>query len=262
VQNVKTISTPSGLVGYMLFNDHNYPSEAMLVNGITQLKAAGVQDLVLDLRYNGGGLLDVAAELAYMVAGPQTAGKTFEKLSFNDKNPFKLSDADTITPFYSSAVGFSATKGEALPYLGLNRAYVLTSSGTCSASEAIINGLRGAGIEVILLGGTTCGKPYGFLPQDNCGTTYFAIQFKGVNNLGYGDYSDGLAPTCHVADDFSRQLGDPLEGQLAAALSYRSTGTCVAATGVATKDFARATGRGLALSIPANPARQNRILRR
>ena len=57
-----------------------------------------------------------------------------------------------------------------------------------------MNGLRGVGVEVIQIGSTTCGKPYGFYPTDNCGTTYFTIQFKGVNDAGFGDYSDGFSP--------------------------------------------------------------------
>lgn len=259
VQNVKTLTTATGLVGYMLFNDHNYPSEALLINGVNQLKTAGIQDLVLDLRYNGGGLLDVAAELAYMIAGPQTTGKTFEKLAFNDKNPFKLTDADTVTPFYSTALGFSASAGQVLPSLGLSRVFVLTSSSTCSASESIVNGLRGAGIAVHLIGDTTCGKPYGFLPQDNCGTTFFAIQFKGVNHLGYGDYSDGMSPTCRAADDYTRQLGDPAEGQLAAALAYRATGVCPAFAASSTKDTLRSGTGKFAISVPVNPVQSNRI---
>ncbi|MBI3285101.1 MAG: PDZ domain-containing protein [Burkholderiales bacterium] len=226
VQNTTTIDTPSGKVGYLTFNDHNAVSEAKLIDSITQLKTAGISDLVLDLRYNGGGLLYVASELAYMIAGPeQTTGKTFEQTQFNDK--FK---PDAPTPFLSTAYGFSAQKGQALPYLGLKKVTILTSSGTCSASEAIINGLQGVDVEVNLIGGQTCGKPYGFYPTPNCGTTYFAIQFKGVNNKGFGDYADGIPATCNVADDFTHALGDKNEGQLAAALSYRNTKTCPAAT--------------------------------
>jgi carboxyl-terminal processing protease len=226
VQNVKTISTSSGTVGYLSFHEHNANSEKDLVNAITQLKTAGVTDLVLDVRYNGGGLLYIASELAYMIAGPTaTAGKVFEQAQFNDKiRP------DPATPFFATAIGFSTTqgvpKGSALPYLGLKRVSLLTSAGTCSASEAIINGLQGIDIEVNLIGGQTCGKPYGFYPTPNCGTTYFAIQFKGVNNKGFGDYADGIAATCNVADDFTRALGDPAEGQLAAALSYRESKIC------------------------------------
>ena len=88
VQNVSTIATTNGLVGYMLFNDHLATSEAALVVAFTTLQAAGVRDLVLDIRYNGGGYLDIASEVAYMIAGPgPTTGKGFEKTVFNDKYP-------------------------------------------------------------------------------------------------------------------------------------------------------------------------------
>lgn len=226
VQNTKTIDTPTGKVGYLTFNSHDSISELQLVNSINQLKTAGVSDLVLDLRYNGGGLLYVASELAYMIAGPgNTNGKIFEHSQFNDKQP-----TEAPTPFFSTAYGFSAPRGMALPYLGLKKVSILTSAGTCSASEAIINSLQGIDVEVNLIGAQTCGKPYGFYPTPNCGTTYFAIQFKGVNNKGFGDYADGIPATCNVADDFTHALGDPAEGQLAAALSYRTTRICPAAS--------------------------------
>ncbi len=110
-----TINTPVGKVGYLLFNSHNAPAEAKLVTAINSLKAAGIQDLVLDLRYNGGGYLDIANELAYMIAGPtQTAGKTFESIQFNSKHP--VTDPVTGTPitpdrFLTTTQGFSAAVG-------------------------------------------------------------------------------------------------------------------------------------------------------
>ncbi|MGH8165788.1 MAG: S41 family peptidase, partial [Woeseiaceae bacterium] len=80
VQEVKVIPTPSGAVGYMLFNDHIATAEDFLVDAVEQLDAAGVVDLVLDIRYNGGGFLDIASELAYMIAGAgATTGQTFER---------------------------------------------------------------------------------------------------------------------------------------------------------------------------------------
>ena len=177
VQNVKTLPAPNQNVGYMQFNDHFATSEAELVTAINQIKASGITELMLDLRYNGGGLLHVASELAYMIAGPgPTTGTTFEQEIFNDKNPFGLSTAQASTPFFSTAQGFSLASGTALPSLNLSRVFVLVGAGTCSASEAIVNGLRGVGVQVNLIGATTCGKPYGFFPQDNCGTTYFSIQ--------------------------------------------------------------------------------------
>ena len=112
--------------------------------------------------------------------------------------------------------------------MNLGRVYVLSSPGTCSASEAIVNGLRGVDVEVVLVGGTTCGKPYGFTAKDNCGISYFPIEFQGVNDKGFGDYADGFGPTttCTVAGDFSKALGDSSEGMLAAALNHRVTGSC------------------------------------
>ena len=215
---------------------------------------------MLDIRYNGGGLLDIAGQLAFMIASPAaTTGTVFERLQFNNKNPFGLTEAQTTTPFHSTSLGFSTRAGQALPQLGLSRVTVLTGAGTCSASESIINGLRGVNVQVTQIGATTCGKPYGFIPQDNCGTTYFAIQFKGVNNQNFGDYADGLAPTCTVPDDFSKPLGDPAEGQLAAALSFRSSGICPPVTMAAMKN-GLLPGIGEALTDSKSPARTSRFL--
>ena len=231
VQNERIIDTPTGKVGYLTFNTHNNVAERQLIETMRRFQAAGISDLVLDVRYNGGGYLDVASELAYMIAGPQrTAGKTFEQVLFNDKTK-----PEAPVPFHTQSQGFAAAisipKGTPLPVLGLKRVTLLTTGNTCSASEAIINGLRGIDVEVNLIGGTTCGKPYGFYPEPNCGTTYFAVQFQGVNAKGFGDFADGMAPTCSVADDYQHQLGDAAEGMLAAALRYRSSGSCAPATG-------------------------------
>ncbi|MDM0014349.1 S41 family peptidase [Variovorax sp. J22P168] len=261
VQNVKTIASASGPVGYLLFNDHMANAEAPLVAAIQQLKAAAVVDLVIDMRYNGGGLLDIASELAFMVAAPAaTGGTTFERLQFNARNPFGLTPAQTTLPFHATSRGFSVPAGQPLPQLGLSRVTVLAGPDTCSASESVINGLRGVGVAVNLVGGTTCGKPYGFFPQDNCGTTYFAIQFQGVNQQGFGDYGDGFAPTCAVADDFGHALGDPAEARLAAALAYRNTGSCPAAPAAkASAALVKAEAEGVPYLV-RSPLRENRIV--
>ena len=260
VNTVATLNTGTGKVGYILFNDHNYPAEGELATAIRQLKNAGISDLVLDLRYNGGGLLYIASQLAYMIAGPQSSGKIFEKLTFSDKRSAETNDPNNTFPFIDTTSGQQGTGtsvGTLLPSLGFNRVYVLTSGSTASASEAIINSLQGIGITVIRIGTTTYGKPYGFRPMDNCGDTYFSVEFKGTNNVGYGDYDDGFAPTCTVADDFNHALGDPAEARLAAALAYRATGSCPAGS---------AAGSVLEKSLVAEPTlfhtpvRDNRIL--
>ena len=245
VQGTQVFDMPSGgRVGYMLFTAFRGPAEADLVDAINTLNAGeGITDLVLDLRYNGGGSYGLAAELGYMIAGSEnTAGAFFGLTQFNDKYP----STDPVTgqplaptPFQSTALGiYALPAGQPLPTLGLSRVYVLTGFGTASASEVLINGLRGAGIEVIQIGSTTNGKPYGFYPQDNCGTLYFTIQLRTVNNLNYGDFTDGFMPSgvdngedqilgCAVADDFSQQLGDPAEDRLEVALAYIEGQACI-----------------------------------
>ena len=243
VQHVGTQTSPAGAtVGYMLFNDHIRTAGAALIEAVRTFDSVdgGIEDLIVDMRYNGGGFLYISSELAYMIAGQAaTVGQVYERLEFNDKHP----ETNPVTgrplspiPFYSSTE--TASGVQRLPALNLRRVLILTGPNTCSASESMINGLRGIDIEVILIGDPTCGKPYGFYPTPNCGTTYFTIQFRGVNAKGYGDYGDGFVPTpgatgdeaqvpgCRVADDLTRALGDPSEGRLAAALAYRDTGTC------------------------------------
>jgi len=228
VQHARVIDTPNGKVGYLMFRDHNGVAESQLVRTMAGFRDARVSDLVLDMRYNGGGLLSIASELAYMVAGPAaTGGKVFEQSRYNDKTK-----PQPPQMFATTAIGYAAPEpvksGSPLPYLGLKRVTILTTQNTCSASESVINSLRGVDVEVSLIGGTTCGKPYAFSPAPNCGTTYFAIQFQGVNNKGWGDYADGFQPTCEAADDLSRELGDARESLLATALNYRADGVCPA----------------------------------
>jgi carboxyl-terminal processing protease len=235
VQNVRTIDTATGPVGYMLFNTFNFPSEGQLIAGFNQLAEASVRDLVLDMRYNGGGLVYISSELAYMVAGATaTRGKLYSKLSFSDKRVADNNNPNNSVPFYNGASGIAntgTTAGTPLPSLNLPRVFVLTSGSTASASEEFINGLEGIGVQVIRIGGTTRGKPYGFVPRDNCGTTYFSIEFKSTNQKGFGDYADGFPSTCQVSDDFTNQLGDPVEARLAGALNYRLTGVCPTPSG-------------------------------
>jgi len=284
VQNVQVIPTATGEIGYITFNDHIATAEQALIDAVNALNAhnngAGIDDLVLDLRYNGGGYLAIASEIAYMIAGPApTAGQPFETLVFNDKHPVTnpvTGQALQPTPFYEQAYGapFNGTAGEPLPTLNLPRVFVLTGGGTCSASESIINGLRGVGVEVIQVGSTTCGKPYGFYATDNCGTTYFTIQFRGENAAGFGDYSDGFSPAntqgvagvalsgCSVGDDFTKQLGDATENRLAAALNYRDTQTCPAASGLTAGALGKPAQpqRTTDAVVPKSPWHSNRIL--
>ena len=283
VPNVRTIDIGSGeLVGYLLFNDHIATAESALIDAINTLDAANITDLVLDIRYNGGGYLAIASQLAYMIAGnTPTAGQVFERIAFNDKHPTTnpvTGQALTPMPFFSTTLNFSEPPGNALPTLGLERVYVLTGSNTCSASEAIMNGLRGVDVDVYQIGSTTCGKPYGFYDRDNCGTTYFSIQFKGDNAKGFGDYADGFTPNnatsgiigepipgCQVADDLENALGDENEARLAAALAFRASNnqSCPTPSGFApgTQLKPGEAFSGMDGVMHKSPFHQNRIMR-
>ncbi len=269
VQHLTVLPTDSGPVGYLLFNDFIATAERELVDAFEWLSKRDITDLVLDLRYNGGGYLHIASQLGFMIAGPAAAGgRVFEDLQFNDKHPdFDPVTGEPLRPvlFQGTTIGLSLPPGAALPSLNLERVFVLAGPNTCSASESVINGLRGIDVDVILIGDTTCGKPYGFYATDNCGTTYFTVQFRGLNAKGFGDFADGFSPAnisgvggarvpgCVVADDFNHAFADPREGRLQAALSYRANGTCPASPGGVARVFAF-KGQSAAPDIGLKPA--------
>jgi len=268
------ITTSNGKkVGYLLFNDHLLTAEQGLIGAFSAFTNPPIDELVLDLRYNGGGYLYIASQVAYMIASHQinspTVGRVFERTVFNDKRGAENSDTFFFdTSCFPDPRSFNCTNVQPLPQLGLSRVYVLTSGDTCSASEAIINGLRGVGIDVIQIGTTTCGKPYGFFGQSNCGITYFPIEFQGVNAAGFGDYADGFQPDpvgsttsnrikgCTSSDDLGDPLGSPNEAQLATALYHVTNGACPPAPLAREAPLSASAGRTVGGLLKA-PARSN-----
>jgi carboxyl-terminal processing protease len=203
-------------VGYLAYHQFVGYSSANLNLEFYRFAAVGIGELVLDLRYNGGGSVATSRDLASMIGGARTAGRLYAYLRFNDKQ----AGSTQSVRFKSASTSFGLPLPEGLP-----RVVVITSGGTASASEMIVNGLRPF-LDVVLVGDTTYGKPYGFVPRDNCGITYNAVQFESLNSQGVGGYTAGFAPTCAVPDDLDHQLGDPSEGRLRAALDYLVTGRC------------------------------------
>lgn len=244
VNTTKVITADNGdKVGYVHMTTFSpFTTEEAIITAMTEMQDAGINDLVLDLRYNGGGLLDIAGQTAYMIAGAnQTTDKVFDKIVFNDKHPtINPVTGETLTPipFHRNSLGFSVDAGQALPSVNLGRVFILSTDNTCSASESVINGLRGIDVEVILIGGRTCGKPYGFYSTDNCGVTYSTIQLSAANDKDFGEYADGFLPDnsseafgvkikgCELGDDFTKPLGDETETLLSAALFYQQNGSC------------------------------------
>jgi hypothetical protein len=215
VTNPSVVTTAGGRkVGYLSVKDMVSQAQQPADAAFAQFKAAGVQDVVIDLRYNGGGLVAAAAGLAsYVNFG--NANKTYASLLFNDRH---TSSNQTFTfKNYANAAG-------------LSRVYVLTGQRTCSASEQLINGLRPF-VNVVTIGDTTCGKPVGFQPQDDgCGSTYSVVNFESVNASNEGRYFNGFDATCPVADDFTTPLGSVTEPLLATALAHADSGACPTAS--------------------------------
>lgn len=231
ITKTSVIDQGGNKVGYIQFNSFIEKAQDEWVTVINNMKTAGVNDLVVDMRYNGGGLVSIASMVGYMIGGSNVSNKTFIQYVANDQYA-----ADTPVKFTTSGL-YGVNQNAALPTLNFNRVYVLSTEGTCSASELVVNSLRGAGVNVFLVGDTTCGKPYGFTPEDNCGTTYYTIQFKGVNAKNYGDYVDGFTPSatdngsekvkgCFVSDNLNYELGDASEPLLSKALTLIQTGGC------------------------------------
>jgi C-terminal processing protease CtpA/Prc len=197
-------------VGYLFFRNFVQPSYAALDDAFAELAAARVDELVVDLRYNGGGLVDVAQHMASYIGGVRTVGQVFAEFFHNDRNAFR----NHILRFESKPVR-----------LTLDRLIVVTTKASASASELVINALRPF-MPVVVIGGTTYGKPVGQYGITFCDKLLAPVSFALRNADGHGDFFDGFAPDCAAPDDADRQLGDPEEGSLKEALTFAVTGAC------------------------------------
>jgi carboxyl-terminal processing protease len=202
-------------VGYLAYHQFVQYSAWDLALATSRMAAQGVGELVIDLRYNGGGAVTTSRDFASMVSGSKTDGQVFAQLRFNGRHP----EQDQDMPFMTAQERYTP------PIEGLSRVFVITSGGTASASELLINGLRPF-MRVVLIGDRTYGKPYGFVPRADCGTTYNAVNFESFNGVGDGGYASGIPADCSVADDLDHELGDPQERRLKEALGYIATGQC------------------------------------
>jgi carboxyl-terminal processing protease len=170
--------------------------------------AEGVQDVVVDLRYNGGGYVTVAETLANYLAPSAANGGVMMTQKFN-KNYTSYNTTD-----------YFRKKGP----LNLNRLFFIVSNGTASASELLINSLKPY-MEVILLGNSrTHGKPVGYFPIPVGSWYILPVSFFTVNKAGEGNYYNGFALNNQVADGLDKDWGDRGELSLASAINYITTG--------------------------------------
>jgi C-terminal peptidase prc len=198
-------------VGYLFFRNFVQPSTDALTDAFAALKTAGATELVLDLRYNGGGLVDVAVHLASLIGGARTNGQVMLNYVHNDK----------LAPTYNKSTRFTNPEQA----LNLQRLVVITTRGSASASELVINSLRPY-IPVTIIGDTTYGKPVGQYGLRFCDKILYPVAFSIKNVNLEGDFFDGLAVDCAAGDDYTHQLGDVAEASLAEALTFIRTGAC------------------------------------
>jgi C-terminal peptidase prc len=230
----RTFDVEGRRVGYVLFHNFVQPSNAALDAAFAQLNREGAQELVLDLRYNGGGLVSVAQHLADLIGGMRTNGLLMARYVHNDRQ----SSRNSSLFFDTAAAALSAP-----------RLIAITTRSSASASELVINALKPY-MPVVTVGDNTYGKPVGQYGFRFCSKILYPVAFSIRNAADQGDYFGGLAPDCAAPDDLEHPLGDPREGSLFEALTYAATGGCSAgARGVSA---ARASRRVL-----AQPQEQN-----
>ncbi|MCK5824238.1 MAG: hypothetical protein KAG96_02395 [Ichthyobacteriaceae bacterium] len=192
-------------VGYLVYNSFTHNYDKALIEVFEKFKSEGIEELVLDLRYNGGGAVTSAMNLSSMIAPEDKIGKIFATRQYNDDlqaafikdpefGPDFLEDKLTSTAYFQEDT--DPVKGLTLPNLNLNRVYIIGLRGTASSSELVINGLTPY-MEVKLVGQNTHGKYVGSITLPNEDYKNWAMQpivLKMKNADGNTDYWNGFAP--------------------------------------------------------------------
>jgi carboxyl-terminal processing protease len=234
------IATPSGNVGYVHLRTFVSTAEARLRTAFAAFKAASVQNVIVDVRYNGGGLLSTANVLGSLLH--PVSSDLMYRFAFNAKHP----DQNTDQKFSAEASGLAT----------VNRVAFITTGDSASASELVPNALAAyLGPNIAIVGDRTYGKPVGQASFDlgTCADALYLISFQLQNKDGYGDYYGGLpaagfaGTSCQAADDLAHPQGDPAEDSTQKALAFVTTGSCgtapIAAAPTVTPGALRAAAR-------------------
>ncbi len=201
-------------VGYLAFNSFLGDTTEIYNNFqrlFSRFSSQNVQDVIVDLRYNGGGYVNVQEKLANYLVNAGGNGNIMMTQKFNDKYT-KLN---------------STTRFKKLGGLNLNRVFFIVSNNTASASELLINNLKPY-MEVKVVGpANTYGKPVGFFPLPVGDWYVFPVSFRTINKNGEGSYFNGISLDNKVADGLDKDWGDVSEACLASALKYINSGSFV-----------------------------------
>lgn len=230
-------------VGYLAFLMFSGDYEASLVSAFSTFADAGVTHLIIDLRYNGGGYVDIAEYLADLIAPSSLQGNDMYVEEFNDKMQRGKASILKYQTLYDSEGNAIAYNGRNATYADVDYSedantysfdkegsletvthlYVITSGNTASASELLINAFRPY-MPVTLFGQTTYGKPVGFFGIQLGDYSVYMTNFRVINADGESDYYAGFDPDVTASDDYTHDFGDPEEGMLADVLDYIYTG--------------------------------------
>lgn len=211
VLHADTLAIANETVGYLVFNNFITPAKAELDDIFNEFESSNIQKLILDLRYNGGGSISVAEYLANYLIQADDNGKTLYKLFHNSNQTVNNKS-------------YSLTK---IGTLNIDELIVLSTEGTASASELVLNGLKPL-MKVTHIGdGNTYGKPVGSYGWYNLDRTqvYSLISLRYSNSEDITDFFDGLEPDFNACDNLKNTFGDVNESMLAAAIEYLETGT-------------------------------------
>ncbi|MGQ7869699.1 S41 family peptidase [Sunxiuqinia sp. sy24] len=208
------LETEGKKVGYLVFESFLAPSEAELNEAFTYFKSEDIDELVVDLRYNGGGNSGIAFLLEELVGGQAIEDKLLGRIIYNENH------SDDNVNF--------GTKGNELS-VDLDRLFFITTDASASASEMVINGMFPYK-EVVLIGSTTAGKPVGMnvFESEKYNIALAPITFKILNANDQGDYFDGIPVDYLVMDDIYHGWGNPEEACLKAALDIINGNTVTA----------------------------------
>ncbi len=227
VLHKSVIETSGKKVGYLVFNQFlGEPSRVELRNAFSSFKSSGVNELVLDLRYNPGGSTQTQDELANLVAPASANNQVMYKYIFNKKlqaGTFPLLQKKNGYSNSSFSENNNTQKFSSTGGLGLTRVFIIVSKSSASASELLINNLKPY-MDVKLIGDTTYGKPVGFFPVNIADFALYPISFKTVNSVGNADYYSGFAPDKSSPDGVTYNWGERAEPSLASALRFIQSG--------------------------------------
>ena len=241
-EHVRIFDTDAGRVGYMHFRGSTGAANERLLEEFAEFNAAGVRNLIVDLRYNAGGSVPIANGLATLIGGPELfENQTQTVLSRSIHNEqLRLEGRDRTTYFGCDAFptpDMAARCGTEASIRDIENVVFITDILTIFPSELVVAALQ-PHENTARVGVRTFGKPVGQYglgfcladpnDMDSRQAELWPVTFASVNSEGFGDYYHGIQVTggCDVDDDLSRQLGDPEEARIAAALRYLETGSC------------------------------------